>query len=672
MNIPGDSNGGGGEILVVDDSPADLKLLTDMLRADGYKIRAASEGALALRSIAAKIPTLILLDIQMPGMNGYEISRTLKASQNTRAIPIIFISGLGEETDKVKGFQAGGVDYISKPFNKDEVLARVRTHVALRTMQMNLEDEVRRRTAEILDTNIQLYNEIEEKNRLEEDLRKKEEITRRLMNGIPESAFLLTPEGIVLAANTTVAQRFHTTVEELLGKNIYDHIDTPVGTLRRKYLAQVVETRQPIRFEDIRDGKNIDNILTPILDDNGDVEQVAVLGFDITERKTTEDLLRDAQRRESIGILAGGIAHDFNNLLGVMMGNVSIAQTHIPPHHPAARNIERTLTAIERAAHLTGQMLAYSGKGKFQIQTVDLGAAVQENVSLFTASLAKNVSLITHLPTRPVYIHGDPGQIEQIIMNLIINGGDAIGEKQGIVAISVSAVAMNSESLEPYGRITNSVLPEGMYALLEVTDNGVGMSKETAAKIFDPFFTTKFTGRGLGLSAVLGIIQGHKGGILVESTAGVRTTFRIILPAVDVQQCAGDAPIDEGHTAVTTTTTILIIDDEQEIAAMAQEILESGKYRTLVAFDPLSGIELFKQHRSEIGAVLLDLTMPKMSGKEVADVLRTIDPNVVIIISSGYSEEEVTKQMGTAKVSAFIQKPYRGRALAAKVEGAMR
>ncbi len=672
MSFPGNPQNGVPEILVVDDSPADLKFLTDMLQREGYKIRAASEGSLSLRSIEAKIPTLILLDIKMPGMNGYDVCAALKSSPDTSSIPIIFISGLGDESDKVRGFQAGGVDYISKPFNKDEVLARVRTHVMLRIMQMNLEDEVRRRTAEILDTNVKLQNEIEGKIKLEAILRKKEEITRILMNGIPESAILISPEGVVLAANTTVAQRFHTTVEALLGKSIYDHIDKPVETYRRNFVQQVIDTRQRVRFEDIRDERTIDNILTPIIDENGNVTQIAVLGFDITERNTTEEMLRDAQRHESIGILAGGIAHDFNNLLGVMLGNVTLAQTHIPPSHPAALNIERTLTAIERAAHLTGQMLAYSGKGKFQIRTIDLGAAVQEHVSLFSASLAKNVTLVTHLPSTPILINGDPAQIEQIIMNLIINGGDAIGDKRGLVTISLSAAAMNAESLVQFSRITRSTLAEGNYALLEVADNGIGMSKETAAKIFDPFFTTKFTGRGLGLSAVLGIIKGHKGGVMVESVPGVGTTFRLILPAMDAPQCADTAEAGVRCNGVQATTTILVIDDEEEIAAMAQEILETRHYRTLMALDPLLGIELYKEHRIEIGAVLLDLTMPKMSGKEVADVLQAIDPNVRIIISSGYSEEEVTKQMGTAKVSAFIQKPYSVRALAAKVEGAMR
>ncbi len=253
---------------------------------------------------------------------------------------------------------------------------------------------------------------------------------------------------------------------------------------------------------------------------------------DITERKATEELLRNLQRSEAIVALSGGIAHDFNNLLGTMMGNVSLAQAQLPDHHPAVNNIEKALSAMERAAKLTQQMLTYSGKGKFQIRTIDLGVVVREHVSLLTTSLSKNVKLNTYIPHIPIYVEGDPEQIGQIIMNLTINSGEAIGDRQGIVSVILAEAAFGRDELVPYGKLTNANLMEGRYGLIEVSDNGSGMSEETIHKIFDPFFTTKFTGRGLGLSAVLGIIRGHKGGIIVENRDGGGTTFRILLPAV--------------------------------------------------------------------------------------------------------------------------------------------
>ncbi|HLP14838.1 MAG TPA: response regulator, partial [Bacteroidota bacterium] len=369
---------------------------------------------------------------------------------------------------------------------------------------------------------------------------------------------------------------------------------------------------------------------------------------------------------------SSGIAHDFNNLLGIMLGNISLAQSHLPPAHAAMNNIEKALTAMERAAELTKQMLAYSGKGKFQVRTIDLVAVVKEHASLFNVSLPKNVKLETRLSTEPVYINGDPGQIEQIIMNLIINGGDAIGEAQGVVSVTLETCVMDADELAPYGRIANTVLPSGAYACLEVRDNGIGMSRETMRKIFDPFFTTKFTGRGLGLSAVLGILQGHKGGLIVDSTEGKGTMFRLILPLCDAPDSGNQPSSEEIAPPALATTTILVIDDEADIAEMAQEILETAEYQVLVSLNPVEGVALFAREWSRIGLVLLDLTMPEMSGKEVVEKLQAILPDVKIIISSGYTQEEVAKRIGSLKVSAFIHKPYRLNALLSVVENVLR
>jgi PAS domain S-box-containing protein len=393
---------------------------------------------------------------------------------------------------------------------------------------------------------------------------------------------------------------------------------------------------------------------------------------DITERKVTEQLVRDMQRRESIGILSGGIAHDFNNLLGSMMGNVSLAQSHLPALHPAGANLKKAMSAMERATELTQQMLAYSGKGKFQIRAIDVGSVVLEHASLFNVSLPKNVTLSTHLPSAPVCVNGDPGQIEQVIMNLIINGGEAIGDKQGEVSISLAEVVLESGELAPYGKFTSVTLSPGPYAVLEVRDTGIGMSAETQNKIFDPFFTTKFIGRGLGLSAVLGIIQGHKGGLIVESSEGCGTTFRLILPAVDAPPPLPPAPAADTSSQPAERTAVLVIDDEEDVATMAQEMLEAGRYATMVALNPLTGIELYSQHARDIGVILLDLTMPDMSGKDVVDALHAIDEDVKIIITSGYSEDEVVKKLASATVSGFIQKPYRLQSLLALVKDVMR
>ena len=383
---------------------------------------------------------------------------------------------------------------------------------------------------------------------------------------------------------------------------------------------------------------------------------------DITERKKSEQIIRDLQRRESIGVLAGGIAHDFNNLLAVMMGNVSLAKIRMPADHPSVKNLDRTMTAVERAATLTKQMLAYSGKGRFQVIAVNLVKVVQEHLNLFEASLPKNVSLVTHLSSTPVVVKGDPGQIEQIVMNLIMNGGEAIGEKQGVVNIDVSTVTMSAEELIPFGRLNNQELKSGEYALFQVTDNGSGMDEETITKIFDPFYTTKFIGRGLGLSAVLGIIRGHSGGITVTSVEGTGTTFRVILPlhnvAIDALQPKKQSTEPIGHSP-----TVMVIDDEQYIVDLAFEIFNEEKYLYFSATDPEKGVQVYKEHWQTIEVVILDYGMPKMNGKEVLIELKKINPTVKVIMQSGYSEDELNHLMGDVKPSAFIQKPYSPKAL---------
>jgi two-component system cell cycle sensor histidine kinase/response regulator CckA len=384
----------------------------------------------------------------------------------------------------------------------------------------------------------------------------------------------------------------------------------------------------------------------------------------ISELKKSEQIIRDLQRRESIGVLAGGIAHDFNNLLTAIIGNVSLAQLRVGKEHASVhQNLERVMSAAERAATLSKQMLAYSGKGKFQIVEIDLVKMVQDSIGLFSASLPKNVSVVKHLSPVPVFVKGDPGQIEQVVMNLIINAGEAVGTKNGVVNISVVSMSMNEESLVPYGRLNNQRLNAGEYALLQVTDTGVGMDAETLRKIFDPFFTTKFVGRGLGLSAVLGIISGHNGGITVTSEVNAGTIFQVVLPTISANKKTLEIQNTETGILPVNSKTILVIDDEQYIIDMTKDVLDRGQYRYHTAVDPEKGVKIFADHWRSIDLVILDYSMPKMNGKEVLVELRKINPNITVIMSSGYSEEELDHLMGDVKPSVFIQKPHRPQTL---------
>jgi two-component system, cell cycle sensor histidine kinase and response regulator CckA len=457
-----------------------------------------------------------------------------------------------------------------------------------------------------------------------------------------------------LEVNQAFEDQMGLKADDILGKTARDFFPY-IEPSWIEMFGRVVSTGQPARFENFNPmtGRYFEQFAYRV-----GVNSFAVLTTNITERKRSEQLLRDVQRREAIGVLSGGIAHDFNNLLGVMMGYVSLAKIQFPDQHPAFQQLGKAVTAIDRAAELTQQILAYAGKGKNQIATIDIGEEIRQHVSLFNVSMPKNVALSMHLPSAPVYVSGDPAQIKQVIMNLIANGADAIGNKPGEVSITLAEVTLANEELVHYGMFTNTTLNKGRYALIEIGDTGGGISKDIMDNIFDPFFTTKFTGRGLGLSAVLGIIRGHEGGIAIESTEGKGTLFRIIIPVSAASEPLIEMPPPIDISAPPITATVLVIDDEENIATMAREILESGHYTVLTELNPVLGIQLYKLRQSEIGVVLLDWTMPQMSGKDVIDALQEINPLVKIIISSGYAVEDIAKIIDMKKVAGFIKKPY--------------
>ncbi|MEX2263168.1 MAG: PAS domain S-box protein [Bryobacteraceae bacterium] len=385
---------------------------------------------------------------------------------------------------------------------------------------------------------------------------------------------------------------------------------------------------------------------------------------DVTERKRSEEEALQTQKLESLGVLAGGIAHDFNNLLVGILGNASLVQDSLRDGDGNRELLDQVVNASERAADLTRQLLAYSGKGQFVIVPVAISHLVREIGSLIRTSLPKKVELRLNLDDDLPAVEADAGQIQQVIMNLVINGAEAIGEaSSGYVSVATSLQRMDLEYIRA-NFPQNDLLP-GDYILLEVRDSGAGMDEATQARMFDPFFTTKFTGRGLGLSAVSGIVRGHKGALSVQTAPGEGTIFRVWLPATgsrpDHSREAGELRNLEG------SGTILVVDDEQLVLQTAMHTLEHYGYKVLLAENGSVGVDLFSAHRGEIEMVLLDLAMPVMSGDEAFDHLQRIDPNVKVVLTSGFSEVEATRRFAGKTFTGFLQKPYRSSALAEKV-----
>jgi two-component system cell cycle sensor histidine kinase/response regulator CckA len=405
---------------------------------------------------------------------------------------------------------------------------------------------------------------------------------------------------------------------------------------------------------------------SPLRSQNGEIIGGLAVLRDITEKKQFEMQMQHAQKLETLGVLAGGIAHDFNNLLMVMLGNAELAAMQLPADSPARESVNQIETAATRAADLCKQMLAYSGKGKFVVKPLDLSALVKEMADLLEIAVAKKGTLVYELADDLPAVEADTAQIQQVVMNLITNAADALEPGKGEVLVKTRALVADAELLSRCYHNGNA--PEGLYVCLEVSDNGCGMDEATQERIFDPFFTTKFTGRGLGMAAVLGIIRGHHGAIDLESAPGRGTTIRVLFPP------SVNAPRAFAKEARTLDTlhgagTVLVVDDEEMVRQVAKAILESVGFEVKTAENGEQAIEVFQQSAGEIDLVLMDMTMPQMNGEEAFARLRQIDPAVRVVMASGYSAHDATSHITSKNLAGFIQKPFRAADLVAKLRG---
>ncbi|KAB0672067.1 PAS domain S-box protein [Oryzomonas sagensis] len=398
---------------------------------------------------------------------------------------------------------------------------------------------------------------------------------------------------------------------------------------------------------------------------NRDEKRTYAIARDITEIKKLEEeknlleqQLQHVQKLESLGVLAGGIAHDFNNILTSIVGNADLALMKINPESPIIQNLHNIEQAASRAADLAKQMLAYSGKGKFIVKKLDLGLLLEEMLHMLEVSISKKVVLRLNTSPNLPSIEADPSQMNQVIMNLVINASEAIGDKSGVISITTGCMDCDENYLKGTWLAEN--ITNGLYVYLEIADTGCGMDKETVAKIFDPFFTTKFTGRGLGMSAVMGIVRGHKGAIKVYSEPSKGTTFKILLPTSG--KPAEIFNVESFEDDWKGKGKVLLVDDEETVRGIGNEMLKELGFVAITAIDGLEAIEVFKQN-PDIALVILDLTMPHIDGEQCFRELKRLNPDVKVIMSSGYNEQDVTQKFVGKGLTGFIQKPYKLSAL---------
>ncbi len=518
-----------------------------------------------------------------------------------------------------------------------------------------------------------IATEISERKRAEAEIRENRRQLESILGQLPGMAFRmvhdgqLTPVYISRGALGLTGHSARDFLEKIVA--LHEIIHPEDRERARNAIAAAVKKRRSyeIEYRIVDRSGRVKWVLDRgqgLYNEDGRLLFVEGLAIDITQRKDAESekliverRLLEGQKLESIGVLAGGIAHDFNNLLTGIIGNANLAALELPKTSPVHQNLKHIENASLRAAELCQQMLAYAGKGRFVIQRIELGPLVESTVPLLRASISKRATLRFQLqPDLPPTL-ADPTQMRQIVMNLVINASESLGEHDGMITIATSLARPPAGFFE--GAVLAPPEPAADFLQLEITDTGAGMTPETIAKIFDPFFTTKFAGRGLGLAAVQGIIRSHHGGLKVRSAPGRGSTFTLFLPAA--------APIPADTTAPLRRSTAtpwkqqgraLIIDDEDHVLKVAAGLLQSCGMKTELARDGYEGIDLFRAHPNDFDLVLLDMTMPRLSGEETLQLLREIKPDVRVLFMSGYNRREVIATLGGAGELGFIQKPF--------------
>jgi signal transduction histidine kinase/DNA-binding response OmpR family regulator len=699
----------GSRIMVVDDNPADVDALLDQLLSAGFEVAVAQDGEEALEQIQHNVPDLILLDVVLPGIDGFETCRRLKADNRTSATAVIFLTSQTNLSDKLHGFAAGGVDYLTKPIQQAEVLTRVRTHLALRDMtrqlqevNKSLEQRVAERTAEFAQANQELQLEIAQRKQVEAEIQRRNRELALLNHVIAASVSETEPEAILQIACRELALVFDlpqthatllneqrteaTVVAEYLAPGCVPMLGHSFSVAGNPALEYLINQQAPLVLDDARRDPAMESVLD-LIDQRGSISLLALpllidgtmiggltlsaielrpfapdevgLAWSVAKqvagvlarlrlnqaRQRLEAQYHQAQKMEALGRLTGGVAHDFNNILTVILGNCGLLLEELEPGHPLRSDIEQIYSAGQHAAGLTHQLLAFSRRQLLQPRMVNLNEIVSNLEKMLQRLIGEHIVLLTKLEEPLALVQADPGQIEQILLNLAVNARDAMPQG-GQLTIKTANVELDEQ-----------------FVMLAVSDSGAGMSPEVQARLFEPFFTTKAPGQGtgLGLATCYGIAKQHGGSISVDSAVGQGTTIRIELPAlpgVYPTQAAPQAAVElpRGHE------TVLLVEDQADVRQFAARVLRGLGYTVVEAANGTEAIE--RALERPIQLLLTDMVMPGLGGSELAMQLMGHDPDLKIIYMSGYTEDRVA-QDGWAEVGvAFLRKPFSGADLA--------
>jgi two-component system, cell cycle sensor histidine kinase and response regulator CckA len=556
-------------------------------------------------------------------------------------LPVLVIGGDGGCPDCLPPYEPlGNFTIIDRPVRSVTFLSAVRAALRSRHRQYDVRTQLS-----------------------EKAFKESEEFARSVIDSSTDCVEVLDAEGRLLAVNTHGRRLLgmqpdappanQQWLDSWTGKD-YNTAQNALSTARSgrpaRFRSSLRATMEGLRWWDV--------VVSPIKGPDATASKLLCVSRDITVELQAEAVMREAAKLENLGVMAGSIAHDFNNLLTGIIGNASMVLKS--PALKDRGSVEDILLAAERAADLTRQMLAFSGKGRFDFRRIDLSDYARQNLRLIKHSIDKNVEILFDLADAPCFVEGDSSQIQQLIMNLVINAAESMEGKPGRVMISIAAVTADESYLSDL--FPNAEIPPGNYISLEVHDTGKGMNEATLARIFEPFFTTKLSGRGLGLAAVSGIVKSHRGALRVRSVVGKGTTFKVLLPAsgAPVQKPRPPRP-DPGAEG---KGMILIVDDEEFIRRIGRTALKHYGYDVVTASDGMHAQQVLQEHQDRVSLILLDITMPVMDGDEALEFFYQIRSDVPVIVCSGHSESDIQDRFANKRVSGFLRKPFSANKLA--------
>ena len=631
-------------IFIVEDEAFVALDLRQTLTQLGYKVvGSAASGEQAIHQIIQLKPDLVLIDIMLSGeLDGVDVALEVRQLYQR---PIVFLTAYSDMKTVERMKQVQSVGYIRKPY--DEEVLRVTIELALYKYET------------------------------ERQLLHSEQRLLTTLRSIGDGVITTDASGRVEFINRVAENLTGWKQEEARGKpftQVFDILNEQSRQPAFNPISRVLEEGIVLGLANhtvvvSRDGREtpIDDSAAPIVSDDGEIMGAVIVFRDITTRRETEMILRQSQRLDGIGVLAGGVAHDFNNILTGVLAQSSLLLAKLPENSWEAKRVRKIVVSAERAADLTRQLLNYAGKGISETTTIDLNQFLQENDSFVRSILPGDLAISYDLADESVTIEGDESQVRQVVINLITNAWEAINSADGKVGLRTSVIDLNELEVEQY--LSRDPLSVGRYALLEISDNGIGMDAATRERIFEPFYSTKTGGTGLGLAALLGIIYRHDGGIAIESQVNVGTKFKIVLPyiAQATQPTQNEILRDPETATELTAATLLVVDDQHSVTETVEDILEKTPLTVMVVNSGVEAIQLFKEKAAAIDLVLLDIQMPNMGGLAVLKAIKAIRPDIRVILSSGYSPDNNVLDVMSDTVQ-FLSKPYRYNHLVAAIQ----